>query len=342
MVWSVGEELHGAPLKVESAKSEPVPKGSFSAVRWRLPLFLFVATCLSTFWVGVHNMNRWEYGLIYSACVMTILLFHEGGHFIQALRYRVPASLPYFIPFPLGPIGTFGAVIAMSNLVRHRRALFDIGISGPVAGLIPTLIFCIVGLQYSSVGPIVPGIPRFGEPLLLKWLFQLRFGEIPPGHDVYLHPMAWAGWVGLFITSLNLLPIGQLDGGHILYALTPRHANTIALLLLTAGAIATLVFWWWLPMLLLLLFLGTRHSPTADDSIPLGMGRKLLGMFALGFIVVGFTPKPVILEDEIPAHRRAPIPEFRPSPLPLPTWPEEQEHEPILVFSETGNTHRAG
>lgn len=276
-------------------------------------------------------MGRWDYGLIYSACVMTILLCHEGGHFIQAVRYRVPASLPYFIPFPLGPIGTFGAVIAMSSHVRHRRALFDIGISGPMAGLVPTLIFCVVGLQWSMVGPIVPGIPRFGEPLLMKWLFRLYFGEIPPGYDVYLHPMAWAGWVGLFITSLNLIPIGQLDGGHILYALTPRRANTIALAVLTAGAVFTLVFWWWLPMLLLLLLLGTWHPPTADDTVPLGPGRKLLGWLALGFVVVGFTPRPVILEDTPPRPRRLTPPEFRREIPPAPEWPAPEEHEPILV-----------
>lgn len=318
-------------MPAEPPPPPPLPRPTRPRLRWQLPLFLFIATCLSTFWVGFSQMGRLDHGLIYSACVMTILLCHEGGHFVQAVRYRVPASLPFFIPFPFGPIGTFGAVIAMSSYVRNRRALMDIGLSGPLAGLVPTLVFCVVGLQWSYVGPIQPGALRFGEPLLFKWLYRLQFGPIPPGYDVYLHPMAWAGWVGLFITSLNLLPIGQLDGGHILYALMPRRANTVALMFLAAAALATIVFWWWLPMLLLLILLGTNHPPTADDHVPLGWARTALGWLALGFVVVGFTPRPVILEDTLPPVRRAPAPEFRQPPRFIPHWPEEEPSEPILV-----------
>jgi len=270
---------------------------------------------------------------------MTILICHEGGHFIQALRHRVPASLPYFLPFPLGPIGTFGAVIAMSSRVGNRRALFDIGVTGPLAGLVPTLLFCYVGLQYSYVAPIVPGAQRFGEPLILKWLFAAEFGPIPEGHDVFLHPMAWAGWVGLFITALNLIPIGQLDGGHILYALTPRHANRVAMFLLLFGAAAAIVFWWWLPMILLLLLLGHKHPPTAADHIPLGTGRVLLGLLTLSYIFIGFTPKPVIMDDELlretpPVFERSPKRQVpRPQQPRQPIEPEPIEQvEPIWVF----------
>jgi Zn-dependent protease len=309
--------------------AQPVrPEGTGS---WQIPLFLFLATCLSTFWAGFSGMGRWEHGLIYSACVMSILLCHEAGHFFQARRYSVPASLPYFIPFPFGPIGTFGAVIAMSSRVNHRRALFDIGISGPLAGLIPTIVFCVLGLQWSHVGPILPEIPRFGEPLILKWLFRWQFGEIPPGYDVYLHPMAWAGWVGLFITSLNLIPIGQLDGGHILYALMPRRAHSVAVGLLFLGAAATIVYWWWLPMIILLLLLGPRHPPTADDHIPLGAGRRVLGWLALAFVIVGFTPRPVILDEPPMRQRHRPVPERRQVPPAEPQWPDEEEQGPILV-----------
>ncbi|MCS7237517.1 MAG: site-2 protease family protein [Thermoguttaceae bacterium] len=315
----------------EPPSPPPLPRQVVPRVRWGLPLFLFIATCFSTFWAGFSQGGRLDHGLIYSACVMTILVCHEGGHFLQALRHRVPASLPFFIPFPFGPIGTFGAVIAMSSHVKNRRALMDIGLSGPLAGLVPTLIFCVLGLQWSYVGPILPGVTRFGEPLLFKWLYRLEFGPIPPGYDVYLHPMAWAGWVGLFVTSLNLLPIGQLDGGHILYALMPRRANTIATMFLAAGALATIVFWWWLPMLLLLLLLGTRHPPTADDTVRLGLLRTFLGWLALAFVVIGFTPRPVILEDTGPRPRQDIPPEFRRAPAPFPDWPEEEPAETILV-----------
>ncbi len=330
-VWEIRPigEAQEPPIVCPLREEFPSPP---PRTNWQVPLFLFVATCVSTFWVAWIDTLRWDYAAIYSICLMTILVSHEAGHFVQAKRYRVRASLPYFIPFPLGPIGTLGAVIGMSSHVHHRRALFDIGISGPLAGLIPTLIFCVAGLQWSYVDVIIPGHPRFGEPILLKWLFRWQFGEIPPGHDVYLHPMAWAGWVGLFITSLNLIPIGQLDGGHILYALMGRDARRVATGLLMAAVALVVVsaYWWWLPMLLLLFLLGPKHPPTADDRIPLDVGRRILGWLMLGFVVVGFTPRPVILEDRPPRQRPTPRPEYRMPLPPTPEW-EREEHQPILV-----------
>ena len=178
-----------------------------------LPVMLFLATCYTTYIVG---------GIVFAAGVMTVLLTHELGHFIQAVRYRVPASLPYFIPMPYSPIGTMGAVIAMQPGVGDRRSIFDIGITGPLAGLVPALVFSIVGLQLSDVvlvnGP-VEGVPRIGAPLLFKALSYLIFGPGPANRLIDLHPLAFAGWVGVFITALNLVPIGQLDGGHVLYCL---------------------------------------------------------------------------------------------------------------------------
>ncbi len=291
-----------------------------------LPVVLFLATCASTFFAGTLLGGLWP-GFLYSASLMTILVCHEGGHFIQALRHRVPASLPYFIPMPLSLFGTFGAVIAMSPQIRDRRALFDIGVTGPLAGLVPTLLFCWFGLQWSHVGPIVPGGQRFGDPLLFRWLYRWHFGPLPPGYDVYLHPVAWAAWVGMLITALNLIPIGQLDGGHVLYALLRRKAHLIARGLLIGGFVAAAIhYWWWLPMLVLLLLIGSRHPPTAADHTPLGPGRTLLGWITLGFIVVGFTPEPIIF-DEMP-----PVPQQQ-SPEPIPerkSTPSEQP-QPIMV-----------
>jgi membrane-associated protease RseP (regulator of RpoE activity) len=256
--------------------------------RWRLPLLLFVATCLTTFLVG---------GLEYAVPVMVILICHEMGHFIQAQRYGVYASFPYFIPMPIPPMGTLGAVIAMEPRVGHRRALFDIGITGPLAGLIPTIIFLVIGLQHSY--PAVPDRTQmlFGDPLLLRLLADWIVGPIPKGYELMVDPMAFAGWVGLLVTSLNLMPIGQLDGGHILYALLRRKAHKVATLLLWSALV--LVIWqWdslksWTLMLVLLMIMGPIHPPTANDDEPLGIGRYILGWLTLGFIVFGFTPVPL-------------------------------------------------
>ncbi|MEN6407086.1 MAG: site-2 protease family protein [Thermoguttaceae bacterium] len=274
--------------------------------RWRLPLLLFLGTCLTTLLAGASDKawieQGWLAGLVsglrYALPVMTILLCHEMGHFIQAHRYGVYASWPYFIPMPFSPIGTMGAVIAMEPRVGHRRALFDIGISGPLAGLVPTIIFLVVGLKHSGFAVPVKNAMLFGDPLLVKALVYWILGPTPKGYEVVIDPMAFAGWVGLLVTSLNLIPIGQLDGGHILYALLRRKAHRVAkTLLLTA---LFLVIWkWetlgqWILMVVLLFLMGPIHPPTADDEEPLGVFRYILGWATLAFIVIGFTPTPLL------------------------------------------------
>lgn len=276
--------------------------------RWRVPLLLFAATCLSTLFVGTilsGDGKDWVAafysGLRYSIPLMTILVCHEMGHFLQARRYGVPASLPYFIPVPLPPIGTFGAVIGMTPRVGGRKALFDIGISGPLAGLAPTLLFCLWGLQLSEVKPFLAEQPprglAVGSPLLFQYLTQKQFGRLPPNHYVDLDPMAFAGWVGLLITSLNLIPIGQLDGGHILYALLRRQARKVAALLLFTALFMVIWKWeyygHWIVMIFLLFLIGPMHPPTADDDEPIGLFRTLLGWLTLAFVLIGFTPTPL-------------------------------------------------
>lgn len=269
--------------------AEPAPPPEPRGPRWALPSFLFIATCFSTFLVG---------GPAFAASLMFILLAHELGHYLQARRYGVPASLPYFIPMPFTPIGTMGAVIGMRPHSAHTRALFDLAITGPIAGLIPALVASYAGLRMSTVGVIEEGgnFLRLGEPLVFKLLSQLIFGPLPEGHDVTLHPIAFAGWVGIFITALNLLPIGQLDGGHILYTLLPRYAYPVSLALLAAAAVAVVVggYWQWSLLILLLALIGARHPPTANQT-PLSRGRQLLGALMLLFVFVGFTPTPFIL-----------------------------------------------
>ncbi len=285
----------------EFALHEPPPSPPRRRV-W-LPALLFFATCISTLVAGIFGVEHFHSGLwaeisdglMYSSAVMTILLCHEMGHYIQARRYGVHATLPYFIPMPLTPIGTFGAVIAMEPRRGDVKAVFDIGISGPLAGLVPTLIFLAVGLPLSHWKPDEAGELVFGAPLLVKMIFSSLHGAIPPACHIAYHPLAFAGWVGLLITSINLIPIGQLDGGHILYGMFRRKAHIASAVVLVLAISVTIRLWlptWW-PMLGLITFLGTRHPPTADDSVPLGAGRYLLGFATLAFVVLGFTLVPI-------------------------------------------------
>jgi membrane-associated protease RseP (regulator of RpoE activity) len=275
------------------------PRFVYPRRRVYLPISLFVATCASTYfsykwWQASSAMEA----LTYALSIMTILLCHEAGHFIQTLRYRVYASLPFFIPMPGSPIGTLGAVIGMEARVGNRKAVFDIGISGPLAGLVPTLLFTALGLLYSHYQP--PAAFSSSEltiqaPLVFEWIEHWIKGPAPLDQVLELHPMAFAGWVGLLITSLNLMPVGQLDGGHILYSLLRRRAHTVAWLFLMSAIAAMIVFRLpeWTVMIILLLFMGPRHPPTADDDVPLGAARIVLGWLTLAFVVVSFTPRPM-------------------------------------------------
>lgn len=293
--------------------------------RPRRALVLFLLTCLSTFLVGFYG-NRpvlpdWEYieilsdprfgslwdhfqnGLVYSTCIIAILGAHEMGHYLQSRRYRVPASLPYFIPLPISPFGTMGAVIVQQGGVADRKSMFDIAISGPLAGLVFALPIAYWGTLKSNIAeiPAAADIAVYGNPLLLKWMVNLVHGPIPEGSDIGMNPQLFAGWVGIFITGLNLIPIGQLDGGHILYCLIGRPANLVArgLFFLAAGVVACSYFFgdnsfmsWWLMLLLIWMF-GTRHPPTANDRIPLGPVRIVLGWLTLMFVFIGLTPTPI-------------------------------------------------
>jgi membrane-associated protease RseP (regulator of RpoE activity) len=254
-----------------------------------LPVLLFAATCYTTLDVG---------GPVYAGAIMFTLLCHEFGHFFQSVRYGVPASFPIFIPLPakLSPIGTMGAVIVMKPYVGDRRAIFDIGITGPLAGLVPAVVFSVIGLHWSHVVDttgLKPGL-ELGEPLLFKALEHLMFGPLGPHEDVAIHPLAFAGWVGVFITALNLIPIGQLDGGHVLYGILLRRSYPVAQAMLLFAMLGVVLFgyWGWSLMILLLMFMGALHPPTANDDIPLGTGRTILGWATLCFVPIGFTPVP--------------------------------------------------
>jgi Zn-dependent protease len=286
-----------------------------------LAIALFFATCISVFAAGLEPgagffeaaprlyqaymigqlpqflPKMLKDGFIFFGAVMATLFAHEMGHYLQARRYKVPATLPFFIPLPIVPWGTMGAVIIQGAGVADRKSLFDIAISGPLAGLVFAIPITLIGLSQAHVAYIDPSManPSYGDPLLLKWLAQLYFGRISEDHDVVLNAWLFAGWVGIFVTALNLMPIGQLDGGHILYTLIGRRAHGFALLLL-AGAVTFMIVggqFGYMVMVAFLFLSGPRHPPTADDSVPLGMFRIVLGWLTLAFVIIGFTPVPI-------------------------------------------------
>ncbi len=278
------------PLRAEFADQRP--RGRRIPL---LPLILFLATCYTTSNVGNQMFGN---AILYSAPLLLTLLCHEFGHYLQAKRYHVPASLPYFIPIPSPPLGTMGAVIGMRGGSWNRKELFDIGITGPLAGLVPALIFCVIGLQQSEIVPLArPGDGAglvLGQPLLFKWIAYGVFGPLPAGKTIDFGPLAYAGWVGMFITALNLMPVSQLDGGHVIYALLRKRAHVVTSTLLVAAVLGML---WtqnyqWVLMLALIMLIGPNHPPTADDNVPLGTPRIILGWLTLAFVIIGFTPTP--------------------------------------------------
>ena len=252
--------------------------------RW-IHLLLFLLTVVST---------TVMVGPLYSVCLMSILTAHEFGHYFAAKYHRVPASLPYFIPFP-SMLGTMGAVIRMSGAIPNRRALFDIAAAGPIAGLVVALPVSFVGLYLSDhVTSNSQGMVVLGDPLLLQAMQWLIHGPLPDNVDLMLHPVAFAGWVGLFVTALNLLPIGQLDGGHINHALFGRHSQRVALAAFAVLAVMTFMYGYHYTLILfLLLFMGVKHPPTMNDFLELGPVRRRIGFGLWIVFALCFTPAPL-------------------------------------------------
>jgi membrane-associated protease RseP (regulator of RpoE activity) len=278
-----------------------------------LNILLFCITCLTTLTAGalLNGVNLLEdpagivTGFPFAGALMTILLCHEFGHYFAARRHNTLATLPYFIPAPPIPplvIGTFGAFIKMKSPIMTRAALIDIGASGPVSGFLVSLAACIVGLALSPLIPLdqAEGMFSLGDSLLFTMLSWAVFGTLPPNTDILLHPVAFAGWIGLFITAMNLIPIGQLDGGHILYALLgKRHETVSAVLVGVLGALGTAAFLWeigwpgWGVWAVLMLILGIDHPPVAHWEERLDPGRRFLGVFAIIIFILTFVPSPI-------------------------------------------------
>ena len=229
-------------------------------------------------------------------CVIAILFAHEMGHYVATRIYKIPSTLPFFIPFPIAPIGTMGAVIAMKGQQADRKEIFDIGIAGPLAGLV--LAIPIVWLGVAQIEPGSPGVGsyRYDLPLLVRWMYSFQHPNAPAVTEVFasqVNAMFMAGWVGLLITGLNMLPVSQLDGGHVTYTLFGRHSRLIARVFVGVALsymILNRIFIWML-MLGLIFLIGLYHPPTSDDSIPLGRGRILLGCLSLLIPVLCFPPR---------------------------------------------------
>ena len=250
-------------------------------------LLLFGLTVLSTIWVG---------GPLYSAAIMTILLSHEMGHYLTSRRYGVSSTLPYFIPFPYFPFGTFGAVIRMRGAIYDKRRLFDIGAAGPLVGFIFSLVCACIGIKLSAavrMGATGGAFIELGDPLLFKALEWAIVRNLPPNYELVLHPIAYAAWVGLFVTALNLLPIGQLDGGHIAYAVLGRKSVWLyrGLMLLLVG-LAVFYSLGWLVLTALLSVFGIRHPAPVDSITPLDSRRRALAALMLLIFILSFVPAP--------------------------------------------------
>ena len=303
-------EQHGFTPMIRQGDSSPNLIGlphvfNPPASNWTINLILLIVTIISTMYVaalgetgdyGTALAQIWR-GLPFSLSIMVILGAHELGHYFAARHHHVPVTLPYFIPMPFSIIGTMGAFIQLKAPVKNKRALFDVGAAGPLAGMAFALPILLYGLSTSPVGPM-PSVPYMleGNSILYAAAKILMLGQMLPanGLDVSLNQIAWAGWVGLLVTGLNLIPVGQLDGGHVSYVLFGERAKQffwpviVALALLTALT-GTLMWLFWI---FLLFFFGRVYAVPLDDVTPLDPRRRWLAIFTLVLFFLVFSPIP--------------------------------------------------
>ncbi len=240
-------------------------------------------------WAGVLGVL--QAGAPFALSLLFILGVHEMGHFVAAKLHRVDATLPYFIPVPFG-LGTMGAFIRMKSPVESRKALFDVGVAGPLAGFVVAIPLMAFGLMQSSIVPATHGVSLLGRSLLVQWMINVLVPH-PAGTAIALSPVAVAAWFGLLITGLNLLPMGQLDGGHVAYAVLGKWAQPVA----TVSFAILLVLGWqvwsgWYTWAFFALITGLRHPEPLNDITPLDAGRRLLGLLTLALLFLLVTPKP--------------------------------------------------
>jgi membrane-associated protease RseP (regulator of RpoE activity) len=275
----VGEELGLVSPPEERANVRRAPTGAELAMDIRQTILRYAGQ-----------------GFTYMVCVIAILFAHEMGHYVATRIYKIPSTPPFFIPFPIAPIGTMGAVIAMKGQQADRREIFDIGIAGPLAGLVFAIPILWVG-----VGQMEPVAPSFGTykydlPLLVRWMYSVRHPAAPMLTEVtanQVNAMFMAGWVGLLITGLNMMPVSQLDGGHVTYTLFGRYSRWIARAFVGVALTYMILnrVYIWMLMLALVFLIGLYHPPTSDDSVPLGKWRIGLGLASLLIPILCFPPR---------------------------------------------------
>jgi membrane-associated protease RseP (regulator of RpoE activity) len=292
-----------SPLPVNDGQFRLKTAESHPPLQWRLPLLLFLLTILTTLIAGTMLKNISPFssplailaGVPFSATLLSILLVHEMGHYLTARHYHIQATLPHFIPAPPIPfiIGTFGAFIRIKSPITERKALLEVGAAGPIAGFVVAVVAVILGLQWSTIDRLGSGGSMIlGEPLLLQLLSHWLL-SIPQGADVLLHPVAFAGWIGLFITSLNLLPIGQLDGGHIGYAVFGERQRYISLTMVGILIGLGLLGWkGWLFWAALTAIIGIGHPPVVDAHMPLSRRQRVIAWLSLLIFIITFIPAP--------------------------------------------------
>jgi membrane-associated protease RseP (regulator of RpoE activity) len=293
-----GTALIAAPFVIETKSS-----------RWLINLVLLIGTIISTMYIGslteLSIQGREDFadlgdlflGLPYCLSVMAILGAHELGHYFAAMYHKVPVSLPYFIPMPLPPFGTFGAFIRLKAPLKNKRALLDVGAAGPLAGLLVAIPVLLYGLSISPVQSLPEAYSLEGNSILYGLSKLLVKGQwYPSGNqDILLGQIAWAGWVGLFVTGLNLIPVGQLDGGHIAYALFGKRARLLYWPIIAAMVglvIITGTYTWALWVGLLLVF-GRIYAEPLDDVTSLDSRRRWLAVIALILFPLVFVPTPL-------------------------------------------------
>jgi membrane-associated protease RseP (regulator of RpoE activity) len=310
------------PVRDDSLSDQPVQfvwqrRPKFQDKVWRHVLLFALTVITTTLMGGEHYVSfvsdfgdaqRQPFGLAafllsglwYSGTVLAILGLHELGHYVACRYYDVDASLPFFLPLPPPfPSGTLGAFIRIREPIPSKKMLFDIGIAGPIAGFLVTVPALFIGLAMSNVVKIPPDFVGFwlGEPLLFKAAAALIFGTPPEGYSINLHPMAFGAWFGLIATALNLIPIGQLDGGHISYAVLGRRSSqlTLAMVLMAIGLAWFSTSWivWTTLMIGMLVMFGRHHPRTFDEDQPLDRTRTVLALAALAMLILCFTPAPI-------------------------------------------------
>jgi membrane-associated protease RseP (regulator of RpoE activity) len=282
--------------------------------RWTRHIVLLVITILTTTLLGVDHYlsfssnfgtrivsvgpHVWLEGFLYSLSILGILGAHEMGHYIACRRYDVDATLPFFLPFP-SLSGTLGAVIKIREAFPSRTALFDIGVAGPIAGFVVLIPLLFLGMGLSNVVRVPPHMEGWslGEPLLFKLASWMVFGKVADGYSVNMHPMVFAAWFGMLATAWNLLPFGQLDGGHLTYATLGDSSRYVSLVTVAGAVVMTFISYSWLAMTVMmvamLIFLGPRHPRVVYEYEPLQRGRVALAIFAIVMFVVCFTPVPI-------------------------------------------------